>query len=65
MYAAQGCQIRTNLHEHDICTSTITELGIYRAEVCIQYLGRRQDWILSNPVSTRKVAIRVIINSLL
>jgi hypothetical protein len=37
-------------NRREICTHVATEPGVYRAEVFIEYLGRRRGWIFSNPI---------------
>jgi len=35
------------------CTQIVTEPGIYRVEVYLQFAGRRRGWIFSNPIYVR------------
>ncbi len=35
---------------HENCTQIVTEPGVYRVEVFIQYAGRRRSWIYTNPI---------------
>ncbi len=35
------------------CTYSATELGVYRVEVWLNYLGRKRGWIYSNPIYVR------------
>ena len=36
--------------DKEIITHIITQPGVYRVEVYINYLGRRRGWIFSNPI---------------
>jgi hypothetical protein len=35
------------------CAYSVTEPGVYRVEVYINYLGRKRGWIYSNPIYVR------------
>jgi PHP domain len=37
----------------DLCTFNTTEVGVYRVEAYIHYLGRIRGWIFSNPIYLR------------
>ncbi len=38
----------------DTCTHITNEIGVYRVEVYIHYLGKRRGWIFSNPIYVRE-----------
>jgi hypothetical protein len=48
-----GKMIKT-WHKRESCTFITNEVGVYRVEVYINYLGRRRGWIYSNPIYVRK-----------
>jgi hypothetical protein len=50
-----GNIVRTWRHA-DICTEIINEMGVFRVECYIHYLGKSRGWIFSNPIYVRKRA---------
>lgn len=36
--------------DREVCTHITTEPGVYRAEVYLNYLGKKRGWIFSNPI---------------
>jgi hypothetical protein len=40
--------------KREICTYITSEIGVYRVEVYLTYLGLRRGWIFSNPIYVRK-----------
>ncbi|NQS92430.1 MAG: PHP domain-containing protein [Chloroflexi bacterium] len=40
--------------KRDLYTYAVTEPGVYRVEVYLQYKGRRRGWIFSNPIYIRE-----------
>jgi hypothetical protein len=47
-----GSVIRT-WKDREICALTVSQLGAYRVECLIDYLGRQRGWIYSNPIYVR------------
>jgi len=37
----------------EACSFTVTQSGVYRVEVYLQYKGSRRGWIFSNPIYIR------------
>lgn len=40
-------------HNQEICTHTVTQPGVYRVEVIVDFMGRKRGWIYSNPIYIR------------
>jgi hypothetical protein len=48
-----GVQVKV-WHDREISVQTVNQPGVYRVESYIEYLGRRRNWIISNPIYVRR-----------